>query len=392
MYELTLILLIGILAGVFTGLIPGVHINLVAAVLLGLSPILIQYMPLSLVGVLIVTMSITHNFVDMVPAIFLGAPDDSTALGVLPGHRYLLIGHGLMAVKLTVLGGIFGTILVFLFFWPSMWLLEFLFTTTKHWVFWILLAFTFFTVLKDKKRMWAGLIFVLSGLVGIITLRLPLAEPLLPMLSGLFGVATLLYSIKEKNTIPPQEDLPYTDFHPRKTIIGSLLGTIGAFITALFPGISSAMAAALVSQGQKLGDHGFMVLIGSLGSASFVLSLAAWLAIEKARNGAMAVVVQLGEINPVVLGGSMLVATGVAALVTLWLGKKAAIILPKIPYTQTCVAVILFIVGIVYLRTSWLGLLVLGTSTAVGLLPAALKTARAQGMGCLVLPLLVVLW
>jgi hypothetical protein len=31
-------------------------------------------------------------------------------------------------------------------------------------------------------------------------------------------------------------------------------------------------------------------------------------------------------------------------------------------------------------------------STAIGLLPAALKTGRAQAMGSLLLPLLVILW
>ena len=64
-------------------------------------------------------------------------------------------------------------------------------------------------------------------------------------------------------------------------------------------------------------------------------------------------------------------------------------LLPRIPYTRTCLLVILFVFGIVTVRTGRLGLLVLATSTAVGLFPAILKTARAQGMGCLLLPLLL---
>jgi len=392
--EILLAITLGVTSGIFTGLTPGVHINLVAALLLGLSPFLAQYLPLLALAIFIMSMAVTHNFIDMVPAIYLGAPEDATALGVLPGHRYLLMGQGLMAIKLTVIGGIAGTLLVILLFLPSMWLLNVLYTTTRSWLFWILIIFTLFTIWKDKKRAWALLVFSLSGVLGIIVLRLPLDEPLLPMLSGLFGTATLLYSIKEENNIPEQQDLEHTDFDIRKTVIGSVLGSFGAFFTALFPGISTAMAAALVSRFGKLGDHGFMVLLGALGSVGFILSLASWLSIEKARNGAMAVLVQLQNVSPsvaIILLASCLIATGIAAVLTLNIARFAGRFLPRIPYAKTCVSVIIFVTLIVIIRTGWLGLIVLLTSTAVGLLPATLKTARAQGMGCLMLPLLVVL-
>ncbi|MBR9700722.1 hypothetical protein GOV11_02555, partial [Candidatus Woesearchaeota archaeon] len=379
-------ILAGIFSGIITGLTPGVHINLVAAILLSASVILSEYTSMLNIAVLIVSMSITHNFVDMIPAIFLGAPEESTVLGVLPGHRYLLQGNGLMAVKLSVWGGLVGTVLVVLTLPLMIWLIGFLAEVANRFVFWILLGFVLFSIWKDKKRALAVVIFILSGIVGFITLRLPMKEPLLPLLSGIFGIATLLYSIKENNTIPEQKNLPYTEM--RKLWKGSILGTAGAFLTALFPGISAGLAAGLVSRGGKLGDHGFMILLGSLGSASFVLSLAAWLSIQKARNGAMAIAVELAEVTPrvaIILAAIMLISTGLAALITLWLGKRAAQLLPKIPYTKTCLGVIAFIILIVALRSGWIGLIVLLTSTAVGLLPAALKTARVQAMGCLLL-------
>ncbi len=391
---LLLSILIGVMAGVFTGLIPGVHINLVAAILLTLSPVLAEHTSLLNIAVLIISMSITHNFIDMIPAIFLGAPDDSTALGVLPGHRYLLQGNGMMAVKLTVIGGLLGTLFVLLLFIPSMWLLSLISETASKFVFWIILGLVIFSVLKDNKPFLAGIVFLLTGFLGLLVFRIPLDEPLLPMLSGLFGIATLLYSINEENTIPKQKEIDETQADWGKAVSGTVRGGIGAFLTALLPGISTALAAAVVSRGSKMGDHGFMVLLGSLGSAGFVLSLAAWLSIEKARNGAMAVAVELVRVGlkeAWILAGVMLIATGGASLLTLLLGKSAAKILPKIPYKQTCIGVIVFVVGIVAFRTGWLGLIVLLTSTALGLLPAALKTARVQAMGCLLLPILVVI-
>jgi len=42
--------------------------------------------------VFIIAMSVTHTFLDALPAIFLGAPDADQVLNVLPGHRLLLQG------------------------------------------------------------------------------------------------------------------------------------------------------------------------------------------------------------------------------------------------------------------------------------------------------------
>ena len=77
---------IGILAGIFTGLFPGIHVNLVSVFLISISPSLLKYTsPISL-AIFIVSMSITHSFLDFIPSIFLGAPDEDSFLSILPGH------------------------------------------------------------------------------------------------------------------------------------------------------------------------------------------------------------------------------------------------------------------------------------------------------------------
>jgi len=388
-------IVLGVLTGIITGLTPGVHINLVSAMLLSMAPVIAQYAPLLAVAALIVSMSVTHTFCDTIPSIFLGAPDDDKAMGVLPGHRYLLRGNGLMAVKLCVVGGMIGILLSAILFLPMIAIIGWSYKAAKSLLFWVMLIIILFTILKDKKRWWAATVFMMSGLLGVVTLRLPLNEPLLPLLSGIFGVATLLYSINENQTIPLQRDERYTQLEWGKTMLGSALGIAAGFLTALLPGVSASSASAVVSQGSDLGDHGFLVLLGSLGSASFLLSLAAFIAIEKARNGAMAVIVQLTPLstqNIIVLLAAAIIGCGAAAIITIWLGRRASCILPRIPYRTTCIGVIFFVMAIVLWRAGPLGLLVLATSTAVGLLPAALKTARAQAMGCLLLPLLVLLW
>lgn len=385
----------GIGFGIITGLTPGVHINLVSAMLLTFAPLIALHAPLLLVCMLIVTMAVTHTFLDTIPSIFLGAPEDDKALGVLPGHRYLLRGNGLMAVKLCVIGGIAGALLAAALFAPAVLVIAWLSRIAKEWLFWVLLAIIGFTVLKDRKPMLALAVFMLSGTLGLAALRLPVREPLLPLLSGMFGVATLLYSINENQSMPLQRDERYTQLDIAKSLQGTALGFLAGMLTALLPGISASAAASVSSQGSELGDHGFLVLLGSLGSASFMLSLAAYIAIEKARNGAMAVVVTLSAITPATataMVGAMLLAAGLAALLALRMGRSAASWLPRLPYRTTCIAVIALVVAIVLWRSGAVGALVLVTSTAVGLLPAALKTARSQAMGCLLLPVLTYLY
>ena len=124
--ELFIALLLGIFIGTFTGLAPGIHINLVAFFLLGLTGSYSINSPIALaLAVFIAAMSVTHIFVDFVPSIYLGAPDEDSALSVLPGHEMLIKGKAHEAVLLSISGGLAGIFLlvllspVFILFLPG---------------------------------------------------------------------------------------------------------------------------------------------------------------------------------------------------------------------------------------------------------------------------------
>ena len=110
-------LLLGIIFGTITGLIPGIHINLVGVSLVALSASLLSSInPIYLV-VFISAMAITHTFVDFIPSIFLGCPDTDTELSVLPGHELLKKGQGYSAVFLSAYGGL-AAIFILIFITP----------------------------------------------------------------------------------------------------------------------------------------------------------------------------------------------------------------------------------------------------------------------------------
>ncbi len=101
--ELFVVSFLGIVVGIITGLAPGVHINLISVLLFSVSPFLLGYTSALHLAIFIVAVAVTHAFLDALPSIFLGAPEEATALAVLPGHRMLLEGKGYEAVFLIVL-------------------------------------------------------------------------------------------------------------------------------------------------------------------------------------------------------------------------------------------------------------------------------------------------
>ena len=103
-FQILIAVFLGCCAGIVTGLIPGIHINLVSLILVSVSGYFLGVTSPLVLGVFIISMSVVHTFLDVIPSIFFGAPDPDTALMVLPGHKLLLQGNGLEAVKLEMIG------------------------------------------------------------------------------------------------------------------------------------------------------------------------------------------------------------------------------------------------------------------------------------------------
>ena len=105
-FEVIVAIVLGIFSGIFTGLIPGVHVNLISVLIVSFSSVLLTFISPYLIVISIISLAITHTFLDSIPSIYLGAPDEAQALNVLPGHRLLQKGEGHNAVVCTVIGSI----------------------------------------------------------------------------------------------------------------------------------------------------------------------------------------------------------------------------------------------------------------------------------------------
>jgi len=392
--EILVFLFAGIIAGTFTGLIPGIHINLVAVTLVALSSGTLSNVPAFNLSIFIVSMAITHTFIDFIPSIFLGAPEDCTALGVLPGHRLLMKGHGYEAVKLSLIGSYFGLLLMLiitpfvLFFLPATY--EFI----KQAIPYLLILASSFLILKEKDRFWAFFIFMLSGILGIITLHLTIIkQPLFPLLTGLFGISILFDSIKQKTKIPKQT-VSKTKVSKLGLFRALTAGIVASPLCSFLPGLGAAQAAVLgLMISGKLSRKEFLVLLGSINTIVMGLTFVALYSIQKSRSGTAAAVNSLmNEVNItqlIVLLMAMLVAGSLAIFVGIVLAKSFSKHISKFNYSKICMGIILFLILMTLIISGAYSLIVLITATAIGIFTIRKKVRRMNLMGCLIIPAII---
>ncbi|MBW2963300.1 tripartite tricarboxylate transporter permease [Candidatus Woesearchaeota archaeon] len=394
--EIFLALLLGVLAGCFTGLIPGIHVNLIAMVLLSASVYLLNFVNEFTLGVFIIAMAITHTFLDTIPSIFLGAPDSDSVLAVLPGHKMLLRGEGYKAVKLTVIGSLFGLFLAVILIPILIPVVVFIYSHIEKLIGWLLVLVVSFMLWKEKKKIFWGLWqFLLAGVLGLIVLNLPsLKHPLLAMLSGLFGISTLVISLNSKVKVPKQKLTGKIKMSKSRWARAIGISIFSGGSVALLPGLGSAAAGVMGNElTGNLGDQGFLVLIGGISTVNMAVSLLTFYALSKARNGAIVVVKDI--ISAIdfwqLIGflGVCLVAGSIAAVLALVLSRKFASLITKINYRILALAIIGFVSFLVFLFSGFLGFFVMAVSMFIGMIPSFTGVKKSLNMGCLMLPVMI---
>ncbi len=190
--------------------------------------------------------------------------------------------------------------------------------------------------------------------------------------------------------------------------------TLAGGFVGIFPGVSGASAtilAKLAAGGEPGGrrdteesEREFMVALGGVNTAAALFSILSLFIILRVRSGAAAAVdaVAASAIHPweplwnvplaaTVILASIVVASLVAYPLTLWIGRYFARNFSRIPYRRLVQAVMVFLLVMVVLLAGALGLVILATATAIGLLPPLLGVKRVHLMGCLLLPMILFL-
>ena len=393
---LIIALILGILAGIITGLIPGIHINLIAIILLGFSAVLLSITSPLILIIFITSMAITHTFVDFIPSIFLGAPDEDSALSVLPGHQLLLKGRAYFATIFTLYGSLSALIIIILFLPIFIYLLPIIYPYILRIMPIILIlasGYLIFTEKKPSKKLWALIIFLLAGFLGIATLNLNLKEPLLPLLTGLFGASNLVISIKNKIKIPKQKILKLRQIRLSKKSLGksTLASIIAAPFTAFLPGLGASQAAVIGSEVTgDLDQREFLFLLGAINTIVMGLSFITFYSIQKTRTGAAVaiskLIPELTLINLVYIILTIILAGIISFFITVFIAKQTSKHIHKFNYSKLSITILIILTLITIYFTGVLGLLVFIISAFLGISAILLGIRRMHLMGSLLLP------
>lgn len=388
--EILFAILLGILAGTITGLIPGIHINLIGAFLISISASLFFQINSIYFVIFIVAMAITHTFIDFIPSIFLGCPDTDTELSILPGHKLLKKGKAYEAILLTAYGSLAAIIILTILFYPAILLIKFAHNAIETIIPYILIATSIFLIFLEKNKFKASLVFLMTGILGYIVLSpLEMGQPLLPLLTGLFGSSTLILSLQNKTKIPKQQITK-----PKPNLKKPLLGAIIASpLCSFLPGLGSGQAAIIGNLISRQDSKGFLILLGATNTFVMGFSFLALFAISRTRTGAAAAIKEiLGSISNnilILIIITILIAGIISFFLTKSISKFFANNFQKINYLWLATGTLIFLTILIFLISGWKGLLVLITSTITGIYCISLGVRRTNMMGCLLLPVIL---
>jgi putative membrane protein len=395
--EFIVALILGIAIGTITGLTPGIHINLVSAIILASSSLLLLHLEPIIIAIFLVSMAISHTFSDFIPSIFLGAPDqDDTSLSILPGHQMLLEGQAYSGVVLTLYGCVFALVLLVIISPIFFYFLPIVYPYANRIMPFILILASFFLIYFEKgSKFFAIIIFILSGFLGLISLNIPIKETLLPLFTGLFGISSIITSISKKQTLPLQQTPKLREIKlEKKSFLKSIVASIIASpFCSFLPGMGSGQASIIGSEVTgDLTKKEFLFVLGAINTLVTGLSFVTLYSINKARTGiavAVGKIIHLTPTNLLTITLTIILAGIFSFFLTILLAKLFSKILNKINYTLISSFVLIFLIIIVIAFSGFLGFLLMLVSSLLGLACIHLGVRRTHLMGCLLIPAIV---
>ncbi len=462
MFEIGLLLslvlsaLAGFLLGFPAGLVPGLHMNnLAAAVTAYAGASLVVFRALGdafgvgscvlLVACFISAALTAHLFASSITSTYVGIPSDDV-VSVLPAHRLAMAGLGQIAVRSSADGALAGIVASSLLLFPICFImgppLGFYDLIRKVMLF-LIVIFAGVLVLSEgfsglrfrtkahrpiRKVIGAAVVFSLAGILGIVVFRtnyyachvpdlpwlpgnfVPRSSLLLPMFAGLFGIPGLLLSLGSRAV----SDIDIGSSAPseyRARLRDFVLSSVGGIIVGWLPGMTSGSAATLcvpaageVSESSEIEEAlRFIWLYSSITAAGAVFAVGALFVIARARSGSMdAIAFFLGEdafAGPVSADilpmTSILLAMVLSALIShcvLMRFQSRLVGLRRFLCSkELAVASLIFVACLSIALTGTRGALLMAASTTLGLVPPLAGIRRIQLMGCLLVPIAILL-
>ncbi len=388
--------LLGLVIGIISGLIPGIHPNTFASLMLASSPLLSNYFENYEIATILFIASIVYSVVNIIPAVFIGVPDEDTSLAVFPAHRLVLDGKGFDAITISAISS-FASIAISI---PLYYLLLISSGFVSHLTEFTKLVLLFISAYiifleKDyfggslsswRKRLLSALIFISSGFLGFVSLRYYDTNNisiLFPLLSGFFAFPTIISGMTSEN-IPKQE------FAFKLPKISSILrGVVSGLFVSIFPGISSGVATALsISKGGD--EEDYVASISSANSSNTLLNFAILISLGRIRSGIAKAFSTLTNPTsfhflPFLALSSAFAAMSVTLLIAIPVVRFFKFVSPNI-FSKIILA---FLIASIYLTNGFSGIAVFAAASSIGLSTLFFGTRRISCMGAIIIPTLL---
>ncbi|MCL1905338.1 MAG: tripartite tricarboxylate transporter permease, partial [Methanomassiliicoccaceae archaeon] len=388
--------------GMFSGLVPGIHVNTLASLMLISYPLLGSaissfadpaYVPV-LLSSCIVSAAVVHSFVSYVPSVFTGVPDQDSVMSVLPGHRLLLEGKGMVAVRASAIGSLIGAMSAAAVAIPMQYLMfigldEYLSSVTAVV---LMIAVVALILMEDsfKGRICSVSLLLISGVMGCVCMFMPVpfngmisgGELLFPLLTGLFGIPILISS-SSGTEIPEQTDDEHFPVSPSSGLKGVVTGSVVGW----FPGITATAGAAFTRIFVKEDrPERFIALVSSIGTAAVIFALITLSVNGRGRSGTMMVVREIldgsmsgpGNWIFVLMLLSVVIASLIGYLATIYFGRGFSRSITKVNIRKMNMTILIVIVALTLLMTGAWGIAILVISSMIGMIPLSAGIGRVH--------------
>ena len=398
---------LGVGLGTVTGLVPGLHVNSVAFVLVGVAPGVGG--PDAAVAAAILAAGVVHTFLSIVPGLVLGVPDAATAPGVLPGHRLVLAGRGREAIRLSAVGSGVALVAAVAVALP----LSRAVAAGREWLLAglpvLLAAIAGLLILAEptrRARLGGAVCLAVATGFGLLVLDLPASGPLspagsasvlAPVFGGLFGAPILLDALDARGAIPAQHG---TDLglSPPAVLRAALSGVGGGTLVGYLPGVSAGVAAVLALGGAggsgpagQGSDRAYVVATSAADTATAVFAVASLAVLGAPRSGVTVAVDTLGGDAGAGLGLVemllvLVLAAGVGIVLLVTVGDRYLGVVRRLPRRPLVVGVLGLLVALAVGFAGAVGGAVFCLAAVVGLLPPRVGARRVHLMGVLIGP------
>ncbi len=408
----------GALISAFAACIPGLHVYNIMALIVIILHTTHTTLPPEILIPCASGMMAGFAMLNTIPSILLSAPDESAIFTVLPGQKYLMQGHGYEGIMITAAGGLAGLFVLIFIVGPLAPVIlpaaQYVLRPHTHWILWCVICFMLMSEWHQEGRLGQGgwskflrswkapgmgiLTFALSGVLGFILLyKSPLDEKnafqnLMPAFIGLFTLPWLIINTVSRAKIPPQEIT--AGIYKSAVFKGAVAGSIGGGFAAFFPVITGGIGGFLAGHATAIRDN--RAFLASQGTSKLIYYAGGLLfffvpGLQTTHGGAAWMM--RGLYTPSTnydyhLALAAIAISGCTAfLLVSPLARLTITIIKKCGFRTISAAALALATVIVYIITGYMGLIIMLTSTGIGLIPVLFGSRRLHCLGIILLPM-----